>query len=196
MFLTYQLVLCSSSPRRQDILKNSGYNILIDSPKISEILEKNINIDLALEKIARQKAMASVYAKKTDKKYLIIGADTIVFFQDQVFGKPQNEAEAHKILSFLSGKTHEVKTAFSLLDVSAQVFVSHTETTQVSFKILSEKIITNYIQTGEPMDKAGAYGFQEKGRSLVKNIQGDSDNVIGFPLRAFQSILKEKKWKC
>lgn len=196
MPLTHQLVLCSSSPRRQDILINAGYSFLLDSPKISEILDKNINIDLALQQVALQKARASLYVKKTDKKYLIIGSDTVVLFKGKVFGKPKDEVEARVTLSVLSGQTHEVKTAFSLLDVPNSVFVSHTETTEVRFKVLSDELIKNYIQTGEPMDKAGAYGFQDKGRKLVEGIKGDESNIIGFPLRAFQKILQEQKWKC
>lgn len=196
MNLTYQLVLCSSSPRRQDILQNSNYNFLVDAPKISEILDKNINIDVALQEIASQKAKASVYAKKQDKAYLIIGADTIVFFNNKVFGKPKDENEAYKTLKLLSGNIHEVKTAFSLLNVSLNETVSYTETTRVTFKELSDQVITDYIKTKEPMDKAGAYGFQDKGRSLVHSVYGDENNVIGFPLKAFQKILMEKNWRC
>lgn len=196
MYLTYQLVLCSSSPRRQDILKKSGYNFLIDLPKISEILDKNINIDLALQKVASQKARASIYATKTDKPYLIIGSDTIVFFNNKIFGKPKDTQEAFKTLKFLSGQTHEVKTAFSLLNVSLNETVFHTETTRVTFKNLSEQVILDYIKTKEPMDKAGAYGFQDKGRGLVASILGDENNIIGFPLKSFQKKLKQKNWKC
>ncbi|MBE8163174.1 MAG: septum formation protein Maf [Bdellovibrionaceae bacterium] len=196
MFLTYQLVLCSSSPRRQDILQKSGYHFLLDSPKISEILDKNINIDVALQKVAGQKARASVYATRLDRPYLIVGSDTIVFFNNTVFGKPKNEQEAYETLKLLSGNTHEVKTAFSILNVSLNETVFHTETTKVTFKTLSDSVITNYIKTKEPIDKAGAYGFQDKGRSLVASILGEENNIIGFPLKAFQKILKEKNWQC
>lgn len=196
MYLTYQLVLCSSSPCRQDILQKSGYNFLVDSPKISEILDKNINIDLALQEVASQKAQASIYATKLDKQYLIIGSDTIVFFNNKVFGKPRDEQEAYKTLKLLSGQIHEVKTAFSVLNVSLNETVSHTETTHVTFKELSDSVIRGYIKTKEPMDKAGAYGFQDKGRSLVASILGDKNNIIGFPLKAFQKKLEEKSWKC
>ena len=120
---------------------------------------------------------------------VIIGADTIVALDNQVFGKPRNEADAVRMLKALSGKTHTVYTGVSVVDVPHNRWNSRHLTTLVTFRPLDQKTINLYLATGEPLDKAGAYGIQGKGELLVDAIQGCYSNVVGLPLPLLAEML-------
>lgn len=189
------LILASQSPRRSEILKKAGYQFVSFPVHVSEIPNKNLNLNQQIIDIAGRKANACQelpQVKGLDA--VIVSADTLVCLEDQILGKPENEQEAFKYLKLLSGRTHEVKTAVFLIDTKTHRHVSHLETTLIYFKSLSEKEIWDYIATGEPLDKAGAYGIQGLGGKFVEKYEGDFYNVVGLPLQALENLFKLNSW--
>lgn len=192
----YQLVLASESPRRRQLLQNAGFVFDVHPVKVSEIPDKNLNIDEQILDIAGRKAKAALSELKTtsSRDFLLLSADTMVVYHTQTLGKPSNPEEAYEFLKLLSGKTHEVKTALCLVESRGGQQVSHLETSRVIFRSLSDDEIWTYIQSGEPMDKAGAYAIQGLGGKLVQEFSGDLDNIIGLPVRAFEDLLAKMQW--
>lgn len=192
----YQLILASESPRRRQLLQNSGFVFDVHPVKVSEIPDKNLNIDEQILDIAGRKAKAALSELKTTSSsdFLLLSADTMVVYHNQTLGKPRNPEEAYEFLKLLSGKAHEVKTGLCLVESRGGQQASHIETSRVSFRNLSDDEIWSYIQSGEPMDKAGAYAIQGLGRSLVSEFVGDYDNIVGLPVKAFEALLTEMKW--
>lgn len=181
-----RIILASQSPRRKQLLKNLVDEFDIIPSDADETLPEGATPAECAVEIARRKVF-DIKAKRSD--FLIIGADTIVVYGDKILGKPSNEEEAFQMLSFLSGKVHSVYTGLvvSLGDKT----LSYAEETQVTFRTLSDDMIKNYIKTGEPMDKAGAYGIQDKGSLLVEKINGDYFNVVGLPVCRLAKMLNE-----
>lgn len=178
------IILASGSPRRKELLCNLGFHVRVIPPKADEKIEENAepwNIVCAL---ARHKAMEAAGREKG----IIIAADTVVVMDNKILGKPADKENAKEMLSSLSGKRHEVYTGFCITD--GDKTVTGYEKTQVYFRELSETEIDNYIKTGEPMDKAGAYGIQGKGALFVSKIEGDYFNVVGLPVCALSLKLK------
>ena len=118
----------------------------------------------------------------------------MVCLKEKALGKPDSESMAFQFLKELSAKTHQVKTAVVMLDLATHEEVSLIETTDVTFRALTDDEIADYIKTGEPLDKAGAYAIQGLGRKFVKNYHGDFDNVVGLPLQAIEKVFKIKSW--
>ena len=156
---------------------------------IEETLEPGCTPEQAVVELAKKKAGAVARMAGYDKR-MIIAADTVVSFQGEIFGKPKDEEDASRMLHLLSGKTHQVFTGVCLQD-SKGIAVSFFERTDVTFYPLTDQEITGYIATGEPMDKAGAYGIQGKGALLVKEIQGDFYNVMGLPIARLARVLSK-----
>lgn len=174
------LILASKSPRRIELLKLGGFSYEI----IPAISEEKINPMLTPPETAV--SLACQKAREVSQKYkndTIIGADTIVVYDGEIMGKPVNKADAFRMLKKLSGNTHSVITGVCIIKGDKES--SFYEETKVQFYSLSDEEISSYIETGEPMDKAGAYGIQEKGSLLVKKIDGDYFNVVGLPLSRF-----------
>ena len=182
-------VLASKSPRRKALLKSIGINAEIIPARIDE----SIYSGLEPEKMVRELAMlkAADVARSFGKNTVVIGADTCVCLDNKVFGKPHTIEEAKSMLRKLQGKTHEVYTGYCVFDCTTKNAVSRSEKTLVTFKSLSEEEIDAYVKTREPMDKAGAYGIQEKGAIFVEKIEGDYFNVVGLPLCALSKLLSE-----
>jgi septum formation protein len=177
-----RVILASASPRRREILEQTG---LIFDIIPANIDESFLQGETSLEHVCRLAekkgdALAGVYPEA-----IVISADTIVVLQEQILGKPRDEEEAYRILKQLSGKTHEVISAFALTSKALKIHVLRHERTQVHFRNLSDADIKNYIAGGSPMDKAGAYGIQDLDFDPVKDIEGCYYNVMGFPLPAF-----------
>lgn len=190
------LVLASQSPRRAEILKNANYFFIPFPVYVSEIPNKNLRIDEQIIDIARRKAVCCAETFPDQSlDALILASDTMVCLGDITLGKPNSEEEAFDFLKMLSGKIHQVKTAVVLQELLTGKIVTHLETTDVHFKELSDLEIQNYIQTKEPMDKAGAYAIQGLGRDFVKKYVGDFDNVVGLPLQAIQKIFTMNQWQ-
>ncbi len=200
-----QLILASQSPRRSEILAKAGYQFVSFPVHVSEIPNQNLNLNEQIIDIARRKSIAcmndnflhkniSITGLKSGCDPLILSADTLVCLDEKPIGKPENKEQAFQILTQLSGRSHQVKTAVYLIDVATQVTVFHLETTEVFFKTLNPMQIHSYIATGEPMDKAGAYGIQGLGGQFVEKFIGDFDNVVGLPLHALENLFKINKW--
>lgn len=198
-----QLVLASESPRRKTLLTEAGFSFHVFPVKVSENLEKNLTVDEQIIAIARKKALASFeqYKPLNSGHFLLLSADTMVVFDNQPLGKPENPAEACQFLRQLSGKTHFVKTAIYLVEGIHESGNNRVvkqdyglETTAVHFRPLGEQEIQAYVQSGEPMDKAGAYGIQGAAGKFVEKIEGHFDNVVGLPMTLFKKILAQNNW--
>lgn len=193
----YKLILASQSPRRRQILMDAGYNFQTDIPKVSEIIDENLNLEVAIQNLAQTKAEDCVRRIKSLEKHkvLILAADTIVSVDGQVLGKPKSKNEAIQFLNLLSNKTHSVITAICVHDLDNCQSVTAAETTQVHILKLSQEDVQDYIATGEPMDKAGAYAIQGIGKKFVKSFEGSWTNVVGLPLELFENLLIKNGWK-
>jgi septum formation protein len=190
-----QLILASQSPRRSEILKKAGYQFVSFPIHVSEIPNKNLNLDEQIIDIARRKAKACLEKiQGQSPEAVILSADTMVCLDDLTLGKPENDQVAFEYLKKLSGRDHQVKTALYLIDQRSRKEVSHLETTQVYFKNLTDNEIKNYISTKEPIDKAGAYAIQGLGGKFVEKYEGDFNNVVGLPLQALEKLFKMNSW--
>ncbi len=173
-----KVILASASPRRQELIKLIFQNVDILPAECDETLPDGIGAREAVEYLSKIKNEAS--AKLTDKENLIISADTVVAVDDEILGKPVDKADARRMINLLSGKVHQVYTGVTLsLNGKTRTF---SEKTDVEFYPLSEGEIEEYINSKEPYDKAGSYGIQGKAGLLVKGINGDYYNVVGFPV--------------
>ena len=172
------MILASQSPRRIELMREAGFDAHVIPANIDETaLPDEGPFDL-VERLARAKAAAKEHAEEGEP---VVAADTIVALAGELLGKPADETDARRMLHALSGKTHQVATGVCIVrDGSAESFVDITD---VTFYELSHDEIDAYVATGEPMDKAGAYGIQgQYGRMLVEKIDGDFYNVVGLPI--------------
>jgi len=190
-----KIILASKSPRRSQILKEFGYKFSVVTVQTSEIFDENLSLNDALCEISKTKVQAylEVIDQSTTTNTLVIGCDTIVCLNDQVLGKPKDREQAKLYLQMLSGTTHEVKTSVSLY-CDNKSWLHFVETSRVNMKTLSDEVIQNYISTGEPMDKAGAYAIQGLGAKLVESHEGSWHNIVGFPIEEFQKQINHKGW--
>ena len=191
-----QLILASQSPRRRQLLEEAGYEFVVDTVKVSENIDENLNLEDALKVVAESKAVALLNTGKFPKGqgFLVLSADTVVALDGQVLGKPKDFSEAERFLRLLSSRTHCVHTAICLYDVDKGQRVAAVETTRVTFRKLSREEIQDYLKSGEFMDKAGAYGIQGRGGDLVLSYDGSWSNVVGLPLELLRRILMEQGW--
>lgn len=182
------LILASKSPRRQELLQRMGltdFKILV--PEADETCPANLSPRETVEYISRVKAEAA--KSLVSPEDIVITADTMVFFREQRLGKPKDEEDALHMLSDLQGHSHVVCTGVTVLQ--GDRIVTESEATQVYFRRASEAELRGYIATGEPMDKAGAYGVQGLGALLVERIDGDFFNVMGLPVLLLSRMLKK-----
>lgn len=172
-----KIILASASPRRRELLATAGIDFEIRTAEVDESIPEGTEPLRAAEMTAEKKALAASLA---DASEIVIGADTIVVAKDRILGKPRDKADAAAMLAMLSGAEHEVITGVCLIcgdkkSVFAQV-------SRVKFYDLTAEEIEKYVETGEPMDKAGAYGIQGRGCTLVEKIEGDYFNIVGLPV--------------
>ena len=173
------IILASNSPRRRELLAQIGIrDFQILSPDVDETVEPGLSPARMVETLSLRKAQAA--AGRAGAEDLIIAADTVVALDGRVLGKPRDQEDAFAMLSALSGREHRVYTGVTVLR-GGQAATEHEETA-VAFRALTPEEIRDYIATGEPMDKAGAYGIQGVGALLVQGIRGDYCNVVGLPL--------------
>lgn len=171
------LILASASPRRRELLQNAGFRFrVIPSQTVEEVRPGEAPRDY-VQRTARDKARA---VARDHPAAWILAADTIVEIDGQILGKPRDEADGRRMLGLLSGRHHQVMTAFVVLGAEHQV--ERLATSTVRFKPLSEAQIGAYLASGEPADKAGAYAIQGQGRALVADMQGSYTNVVGLPM--------------
>lgn len=177
-----KVYLASASPRRREILNLAGIKHSVIIPEVSE--EFDVAPDTpaqTVEILSERKAKTTLELLKDEKDdFLVIAADTVVALGDNIFGKPRGTEDAFNTVRSLSGERHEVYTGVTV--ASRSKTVSFVEQSSVYFRDLSDEEIEKYIKTGEPMDKAGAYGIQGKGCVFVKRIEGDYFNIVGLPI--------------
>ena len=180
------LVLASASPRRQELLRNAGITFEVQPADIPEDpLPGEVAKDCA-ERLAREKALAVASQHPQD---VVLGADTVVVVDSQLLGKPSDPADAARMLRMISGRKHEVITGVCLV-ISGHSKVA-SETTQVTMSELSDRDIADYVASGEPMDKAGAYAIQGIASRWIPRIEGDYNNVVGLPVALVFRMLRE-----
>lgn len=183
-----QIFLASASPRRVELLRTLGLTFEQRISTVAESLFGNPEPALLAESLALAKARD---VADREGKGLVIGADTIVVHQGKILGKPLDREDAFRMLQMLNGSQHEVISGVAVVDADNGQEKSGHEVTIVSFRLLSEEQLKSYVATGEPMDKAGAYGIQGIGALLVKGISGCYNNVVGLPLTLLAEILEE-----
>lgn len=185
-----KIVLASQSPRRRELLGRfiSDFEVITDNSE--EVIEEGIAPEEICQKLAMQKA--ENVAARASEDAIVIAADTIVFIDGKILGKPVNEEEASEMLHRLSGREHHVCTGIAVIDNKKNRRANDFERTTVYFKPMTDGEIDRYIKTGEPMDKAGAYGIQEIGALFVEGLRGDYFNVVGLPLCKLSQILKRE----
>jgi len=180
------LVLASASPRRADLLRNAGIPFVVDPAHVPEQpVAGEVPIGYA-QRLAREKAQA-VFARHPGDA--VLGADTVVVIDEHLLEKPADADDAARMLRLLSGRTHQVITGVCL--VAPGFERTETEVTQVTFSRLSDQEITEYVRSGEPMDKAGAYGIQGIASRWVTAVQGCYFNVVGLPVARVYRLLRE-----
>ena len=181
------MILASQSPRRRELLGQMGFSFTVRPAKGEELPHPELTPAQLVEELARQKALeVSAEAAADD---VVVAADTVVAIDGKVLGKPHDKAHAAEMLSALSGREHTVYTGVAVKR-GETLLVEH-EATQVRFRPLTEREIDLYIQTGEPMDKAGSYGIQGCGALLVEGIRGDYFNVVGLPICRLSRMLAQ-----
>lgn len=182
-----EIILASSSPRRKELLERLGLKFRVEGSDSPEGPDPSLKPESLVKSLALKKARAVA------PKYpgaLIIAADTLGVLRGKILGKPGDAADAMTMLEALSGKTHRVITGLAVLDGVTGKVLTRVVTTRVTFRRLSRREIDSYVETGEPLDKAGAYAIQGRGALLIKEIKGDYFNVMGLPLGALCQALK------
>ncbi len=179
------LILASKSPRRKELLEEMGLRFRVESKEIEEHLREDLDLRAALEQLAYEKAAAVAIEHP---EAIVIGADTIVVAEGEVYGKPKDAQQAAKMLRSLSGRSHQVIGGVAVLAKGRRECFSCVTT--VRFYPISEAQIQAYIESGEPMDKAGAYGIQGLGKRFVESIDGDYFNVVGLPVSRLLRVLE------
>lgn len=178
-------ILASQSPRRRELFSLIANDFKVISPSCDEVIPKNLNIQNIAEHFAVQKAKSVAEGHSSE---LVVGCDTLVIHNNKILGKPKNYDEAYEMLSSLSGKTHTVATGVCLCCNSLST--SFSEYSEVTFYQLTDEEIKEYIESGDPFDKAGGYGIQTNGLFLIKGISGDYNSIVGLPVARLKRELK------
>ena len=181
------LILASASPRRQELLRGLGMQFTVQTADIDESMNPALGAAEEVARVSRLKAETVLSSAPEDA--LVIAADTIVCIDDRILGKPESEAAAAAMLKTLSGRKNQVRTGVTVC--SHEKVVTSVVTTDVCFRPLSEQEILAYVATGEPMDKAGAYGIQGLASIFVEKLHGDYFNVMGLPLCELSRMLAQ-----
>lgn len=182
-----KIVLASQSPRRKELLGRMGLEFVTQASKIDESAFDGLEARELLATLSREKAQW--IARQLDGETLVIGADTVVVRDGAALGKPKDAEDAVAMLLSLSGRDHQVCTGVTVC--RGDRVLTQVEETQVTFRDLTEAEVRQYVSTGEPMDKAGAYGIQGLGGLLVEGIRGDYSNVVGLPVCRLGQMLKD-----
>lgn len=182
-----QIILASTSPRRLMLLRQIGIEPVVVPSHVPEDVRKGETPENAALRLAREKALE---VSGQFREGLVIGADTVVVIDGEQLGKPKDKDDARRMLRLISGKTHTVVTGLAVIDAGSSEVRSKLVGTRVRFKPISDEEIEAYISTGDPMDKAGAYGIQGRAAAFVEGIEGCYSNVVGLPLSEMMDILK------
>lgn len=183
-----KIILVSTSPRRNGLLQQIGLEF--------EVIPSKYKEDMSLKLKPKEMVMAFAQGKAIDvakdlKEGVVIGVDTFVVFKGEKLGKPKSKENATKILKIISGKNINVFSGICIIDIDNGKKILEHEVTKVKLKKLTDEEINNYVNTGEPLDKAGAFGIQERGAIFIEKIDGCYSNVVGLPLHCLYNNLKE-----
>lgn len=210
--MKWHFILASASPRRRELLRQIGAEFQVLPAKGEEVITSTEPAQVVLE-LSMQKAKETAEhvrkfgtkgireegcflpeeEKRKSEKFLILGADTVVALEGEILGKPKDQADAVRMLQRLSGSTHSVFTGVTLIlqKPESEEMISFFEETKVFMHKITDREIEAYVKTGEPLDKAGAYGIQGKGAVYIEKIAGDYNNVVGLPIaRIYQELRK------
>jgi septum formation protein len=190
-----KLVLASASPRRAQILHDAGIPFEIHAASVDESRRVGELRADYVRRLALAKARAAASAQPDSNDCLFIGADTVVVATDEILGKPESSSDARRMLHLLSGTVHEVHTGLAVVRRPGGMEGIIEEITRVTFARLTDELIESYMATGEPFDKAGAYGIQGIGGRYVTRIEGCYFNVMGLPLARLWTLLREFGWR-
>ncbi|STX44946.1 septum formation protein [Legionella donaldsonii] len=177
-----KIILASASPRRLQILQEHGLTAVVMPANIEEILQESEDAKTYVTRLAREKAHTILSQVPTGAADIILAADTTVAYENHILEKPTDYNDAYRMLRMLSGKSHEVYTGYALIFLPEQQWYVNYVTTSIRFHPLTENQIENYINSGEPFDKAGGYGIQQVRDTFVKEIRGSYYNVMGLPI--------------
>lgn len=182
------IILASASPRRKEILENTGLKFKVVKSNFKEYVDQNLKPHEFVKKLSLEKAKV-VFENYKDA--IVIAADTIVVSRGKILGKPKDEKEAQKMLELLSNKSHLIITGFTIISSDLKRPITKSEDTKIYMKKITGKEIESYIRTREFVDKAGAYAIQGKARKFIEKIDGDLFNAIGLPLKSLMKELKK-----
>jgi len=180
------IILASNSPRRKELLRQIGLEFRVDPADVDERVLPNELPEGYAVRVALDKARVAAARAGTG---IVIAADTIVVLNNEILGKPADPADAERMLKLLSGNVHRVITGLAVMDADTGKALTRASVTRVWFRSLAQHEIKSYVDTGEPLDKAGAYGIQEHGALLVEKIDGCYFNVVGLPLSLLGELL-------
>lgn len=181
-----KIILASASPRRKELMTLAGYDFEVKCADIIETVPENAKPEDVVMSLALQKAQA---VARENPEAIVVGSDTVVALDEKILGKPHSKQEAVEMLRSLSGRRHRVYTGVAI--IKGEKSKTFFEKTEVEFYPLSDEETESYVATGEPMDKAGAYGIQGRGALLVKGIDGDYFNVMGLPIAKLYREMKD-----
>jgi septum formation protein len=191
------IILASSSPRRRELLTQAGIVFTVQSANIDESIQPDEAAAKYVQRLAVEKAQAVLalhsHEEDADDPLIVLGADTCVLLNGDILGKPADQSDARRMLEALAGRTHQVLTGVAA--VSHNHSVSDVEITQVSFDLISEAEMVQYLASGEPLDKAGAYGIQGYAARWIPRIEGCYFNVVGLPLARTIALLAQLRDK-
>lgn len=189
--MKHRLILASASPRRRELLEQIGAEFEVIPAQGEEVISKDSPEQVVLE-LSRQKAQ-EIAERVQDDNIIVLGADTVVAYGNQILGKPKDEQDAQCMLETLSGNTHSVFTGVAMIirEGGRQQCQTFYEETKVTMYPMNKRQILSYISTGEPMDKAGAYAIQGKCAVYIESIQGDYNNVVGLPVARIFQVLQQ-----
>jgi septum formation protein len=182
-----KLILASSSPRRKELLGKLGIPFEVVTAGVSEDVEGDIGPEEMVVMLAKRKAGAVAQSLTSG---IVIGSDTTIAFEGKVLGKPKDKEDARAILKSLRGKRHQVYSGIALVNVENNRVEASAVVTSIRMRNYSDDEINDYVASGEPMDKAGAYAIQGEGGRLVEQMEGSFDNVVGLPVRELAEMLK------
>ena len=183
-----QIILASTSPRRKELLEKAGVEFSV----VPSDYEEDMSLDMPAQELVKFLSKGKAEALRTTHPHaLIIGADTLVVFEEHILGKPHTVDRAREMLHLLSGTVHSIFTGFTVIDSDTDKEFSKAIETKVWFRQLSEEDIDQYVATGEPLDRAGAYAIQGGGKIFVDHFEGDFSNAIGLPVNEVLTALRE-----
>lgn len=186
------LVLASSSPRRRELLQAAGAEFIAVPAGCAELRDASLGLAGLVTENARAKAL-EVAVKHPQS--VVLGADTLVWLEGQVLGKPTDLEDARRMLRTLSGRVHEVATGVYLLRMEPRQQVEFHEITRVRFRVLEERVIEDYLGAVDVLDKAGAYALQERGEMIIETVEGSRSNVVGLPVeRTMAALARSFGW--